>query len=1122
MLRINQKPLTRCTALLLALLLNHSVIAQGDTCNDPLDISADLPVNGSHSFTVDTSDGDKYYSFTASEAGTFEISTCSNPTYLIVYDDACNVLHEQGMASCGTSLYALELAASETIKLEFDARNNVAGFESTTATAYFQEEVAGQDPAEAIALTEGINTMTRYLGKQYFSYQATQPGLLTIRTCNDGNSVDGTELRLYDNAMLETLLVDNAWCSNDPDGDLTQSILEYTISASETVILEAKQAFFWYASYEFEVQFEATGASCENPISTSAGNSYDIDHAPDGGDYQSEFWYSYTADADGQLTITNCDLIPGITKVTVFDECGGTKLGVADGNCNGGAHIAINLTAGERIHYKWDDHNEPDWNLEDYAYSFNVTFEAAGTGASCESPILISSLGIYDVDNTNGHQWFAFTAPETMEVGISTGAASQEWGYVDLGNYQDTWFNVYDACGGDLIGGDDDTPLFRFGRSYDKLEVTAGTTYLIEWEDFHLKDPFQYQFEIFENENVFVGATEAEAVSVDVGVHRALLSYKDEHWFKYTFPSDGVLVAVNLDIEERRVIPSYQMLYGNNGLDLELPYADEFSVENYDDDEPAETNFLYEGVAGEEVLLRVWEAGGLNFDNVGNVDFELAFFEGAVIEDLCYYESDLTAGVHQVNSADGDQQYKFTATVAGTHIFSAEDDPSILISVYDLCFDDPLYTKYNNFYYEKEMVVGEELYFVFSDEYGGACDFEIIAPLECIGCNEWLGTNPNWFDINNWSDGTVPLFDNVLIPPTANDPILIGEAEVLNLYLDHNATITIESGSSLIIEGIVEGSGEAIVRRNTVGDAGYSIIGSPVQNEAVDDLNADYIYAFDGQDYVVPTGQLNVGEGYFAGFNAAAPFVEFRGTPNHGDIFKSLTEDGMFQLLSNPYTTALDYNTFVFDNLETIGTTIYLWDDGGLNQGTIRGGGYVTVSTVGVTGNSGTKGPGIWTGSIPTAQGFYVFVEQPGTVNFNRFQLFGIPGSNADGGFYRTAEETKKVRLTISNDEFEDDLLIGFREDATDGIDLGLDARKLRNNHLSFFSIAEGSELAIQALNWEPGTRIPLGVVISEPGSHDLSATEWVGLSDEVEITLMPITTYAKELFLWSLRRVRY
>lgn len=624
---------------------------------------------------------------------------------------------------------------------------------------------------------------------------------------------------------------------------------------------------------------------------------------------------------------------------------------------------------------------------------------------------------------------------------------------------------------------------------------------MIEWDDLFVKSPFQYQFEIFKNEDAFAGAIEEEAETIELGVHRALINYKDEHWFKYTFTSDGVLVAVNRDGLDGRVIPSYQMLYGDNALGLELPYEDEFSVRNWSDDEPAETNFMYEGVAGQEVLIRVENVGGIYLNDAGNRDFELAFFDGAVLNDLCYYESDLTAGVHQISSADGDQKYKFTATVAGNHVFSADDNPSMAIGVYDECFtNDHLYRKYNDFYFEKEMVVGEELYFIFYDEYGGACDFEIIAPLECAGCNEWLGTNSNWFDTNNWSLGTVPIFENVLIEATAKDPILVGDAEVFDLYLGHNATIAVESGSSLLIEGVVEGSGEAIVRRNTVGDAGYSIIGSPVQNEEVNDLNADYIYAFDGLDYVIPTGQLTVGEGYFAGFNAAAPFVEFRGTPNHGDISKTLDQDGVFQLISNPYTTALDYNTFVFDNLETIGTTIYLWDDGGLNEGTIRGGGYVTVSTVGVTGNSGTKGPGIWTGSIPTGQGFYVFVEQPGIIDFNTLQLFGIPGSHGDGGFYRIAEDAKAIRLTLFNDESEDDLLIGFRDDASAKFDPGLDARKLRNNQISFFSLVDDVELAIQAFEWQSEISIPLGYEINESGNFEVAVTEIEGIDERTKL----------------------
>jgi len=308
-------------------------------------------------------------------------------------------------------------------------------------------------------------------------YETTKLGRLTIKTCQDGNAVDGTDIKLYDNSLLETLLADNTWCSNDPDGDLAQSIIEYQV---ETIglflIIEVAKVPFWYETYDFEIDFELAGSSCDNPIPTTSGTTYNIDHAPAPAPYQSEFWYSYTANTDGNLTLTNCDLIPGLTKVTVFDACGGTNLGVADSNCDGGAELTISMTVGESVRYKWDDHNEPDWNLEDYAYPFNVLFSPVGDGSSCESPIPISSLGIYDVDNTDGHQWFAFTAHETMEIGISTGAAHKEFGYIDLGKGQDTRVTVYDACGGNVLVLNDDTPFFRFGRSYTTLDVTAGTT----------------------------------------------------------------------------------------------------------------------------------------------------------------------------------------------------------------------------------------------------------------------------------------------------------------------------------------------------------------------------------------------------------------------------------------------------------------------------------------------------------------------------------------------------------------------------------------------------------------------------------------------------------------------
>ena len=50
----------------------------GTSCADPIDLNPNMPANGngSYSFYLDNTSGSKFYSFTATENGTAEMSSC--------------------------------------------------------------------------------------------------------------------------------------------------------------------------------------------------------------------------------------------------------------------------------------------------------------------------------------------------------------------------------------------------------------------------------------------------------------------------------------------------------------------------------------------------------------------------------------------------------------------------------------------------------------------------------------------------------------------------------------------------------------------------------------------------------------------------------------------------------------------------------------------------------------------------------------------------------------------------------------------------------------------------------------------------------------------------------------
>lgn len=397
----------------------------------------------------------------------------------------------------------------------------------------------------------------------------------------------------------------------------------------------------------------------------------------------------------------------------------------------------------------------------------------------------------------------------------------------------------------------------------------------------------------------------------------------------------------------------------------------------------------------------------------------------------------------------------------------------------------------------------------FTDEYGTS--FPVNLDLTINNCYHWSGTtSSDWFTDTNWEEGTVPsITDNVFINSSANDPVIVGDASVNDLTIASGAILTIESGSALNIQGVVDGDGYAIVKRNTTGDKGYSIIGSMVADAVVEDIEADYIYTFDGDDYQAPSNSeiMEAGKGYFVAFNESSPSVNFYGTLNSGDQSYALLSSDKFHLVANPYAAPVNHNALISGNTSFDGT-IYLWDDGGSNFAGVRDGAYVTVNAAGVaTGTGGLQGKDAFNGNIGSGQGFFIYADDATSIDFTPAMQSTTAGDNADGAFYRMTA-LQYIRLILSNADFKDDLVVMLHEGATEGFDAGLDARKLRNPNLSFFSLQEEKELAIQAVSKNAEEVIlPLTYDVLEPGEFTIQIEEAQDLSGDLEILLHDIQT---------------
>lgn len=406
-----------------------------------------------------------------------------------------------------------------------------------------------------------------------------------------------------------------------------------------------------------------------------------------------------------------------------------------------------------------------------------------------------------------------------------------------------------------------------------------------------------------------------------------------------------------------------------------------------------------------------------------------------------------------------------------------------------------------------------------------------IAYLFNYSTNVWEGNNNgDWTDAGNWSGGVVPgSSDDVTIPNTVTDLVVTSDVEVndliieaggnvtvstnslrVNSNLTNDGTITVASGSSLVLLGGRSGAGTETINRNLRGGLVQSMVGSPVANATVGDLNARDVYEYTTASQSFsrpdPSDPLTPGKGFF--INGTSPSLT--GTANTGTITIGVTTAGDgFNLVANPYAAAIDAATFFTDNAGVIsGGQVYIWDDGAGNTGTTRNGDFVSVNAAGAAGaavpavggsGSGTKGSGDWNGSFNTYQGFYVEASADGNVTFNPSQQ--ITNNNTDVSSYRTDNTliTGKLRLALEGTDVANDILIVLDENGTSGVDYSLDAAKRAGNDLiSFYSIIDDGNYAIQTLApyLDEDINVKLGFTLAEVGSYTLKATELEDFGD--------------------------
>jgi len=300
-----------------------------------------------------------------------------------------------------------------------------------------------------------------------------------------------------------------------------------------------------------------------------------------------------------------------------------------------------------------------------------------------------------------------------------------------------------------------------------------------------------------------------------------------------------------------------------------------------------------------------------------------------------------------------------------------------------------------------------------------------------------------------------------------------------------------------------------------------------------------------GEWQSVDTGAMDVGKGYIVkgptGHGSTdAPFTAtFSGTPNNGTIIQPITrgtyqggnytynpysndiltitdDDDNWNLIGNPYPSALSIEDFLTDN-STIDGNVYLWthgtdigtgnvdsfyDDFTYNYNTAD---YIAINSVGVSSPVVIDHKFIGAG-----QGFFVLMNDTGTttesVTFENYMRH--TASYRNDQFYRSAdtdtdaaEEDLATKHRIWLDYIDpsgntNTTLIGYVDGATNEKDRMYDAKRTKGAGLNFYSMMEEDAYLIQGRQtpFVDTDTVPLGLNITETGIQTIAINTVDGL----------------------------
>jgi hypothetical protein len=340
-----------------------------------------------------------------------------------------------------------------------------------------------------------------------------------------------------------------------------------------------------------------------------------------------------------------------------------------------------------------------------------------------------------------------------------------------------------------------------------------------------------------------------------------------------------------------------------------------------------------------------------------------------------------------------------------------------------------------------------------------------------------------------------------------------------------SGSLTFENNASLVqVNDAGVNSGKIIYKRNTnaMKNFDYTHWSSPVNNQQLDVLSpntlSDKYFSYAngawvtelGGNYMNPAGKgfiirvpksnIHFANGEFWNTPTYIQKVVFEGIPNNGAISIPAQGVAQYNLIGNPYPSAINADDFINSNRTVINGALYFWTHN--TAITQNGSFYVYNSNDYAVYNlsGGTSGALMNrlppSGQIAAGVSFFVETKATGNFVFNNSMRISVPTSNSQ--FFKMSKANKgndieknRVWLNLTNDggAFKQ-LLVGYIAGATDDLDSLYDAASFDgNNFVDFYSINKETNYTIQGrgLPFRRTDKVPLGYKSTLEGEFIIS-----------------------------------